>query len=188
MSTGKNFRVFTISLTALIVFFGQPSFAAHDKEARLGILYGVADYSDDLVSDLDPTAVVFRFVPVTDKWFGFEGRLGLGAAEGSDTVNSFPGGAEIEVDVHSVLGLFLNAHSNIGQLASIYGLVGFGWVRYDLRVNDTLEKAAEDESGMAYGLGMNFGKQGGIQWNLEYMQYLDKSDFDLGAISVGVLF
>lgn len=154
----------------------------------MGMLYGVADYSDEFASGIDPTAVVFRFIPVTDDWYGFEARLGVGVSRSSDTVDLDSGAAEIEVDVHTVLGLFLNAHSSIGESAAIYGLIGFGSVRYDLKVNDTLEKAAEDESGLAYGFGVNFGKQSGIQWNLEYMQYLDKSDFELSAISVGVVF
>ena len=172
----------------VIIISSSTGYAEHKKEADFYLLYGMADYEDDLVSGLDPTGLVIRFLPVTDRWFGYEGRLGLGISEGKDNIDSSPGSGEIVVDVHTIAGLYLNAHSSISDVFLVYGVAGVTWVRYDLEFDGTRLLDAEDESGFAYGFGVDIGKHNGMRFNLEFMQYLDKSDFDLSAVSVGVSF
>ncbi len=172
----------------MIGIFSSPVYAEEGKDAALVIQYAIADYEDDLASGIDPTAIVFRFVPKTDNLIGYEGRLGLGLSEGSDTIDSVFGRGEIEVDLHTVIGFYLNARTSIGELATVYGLIGYTWVRYDLKFDDTLLLDAEDETGLSGGFGIDLGKQGGVRLNLEYMQYLDKDDFDISVVSLGVLF
>ena len=184
----KLYLMFRIAILFLFGIFSSPGFAEHEKEAHFYILYGIADYEDDLVSGLDPTGVVIRFVPATDNWFGYEGRLGLGISEGSDNIDVPPGPGKVEVDVQSIAGLYLNAHTDIGNAISVYGVAGYSWVRYDLEIDDTPLLDSEDETGFAYGFGLEIGKQNSTKLNLEFMQYLDKSDFDLSAISLGVSF
>lgn len=176
------------SILLFSIFFSLPSIADTERKADLVIQYATADYDDDLASGIDPTAIVFRFVPATDNLFGYEGRLGLGISEGSDTIDSAFGRGELEVDVHTLLGLYLNTRSSIGDLVSVYGVIGFSWVRYDLIFNDTPLLYAEDESGLSYGFGIDLGKQDSVRFNLEFMQYLDKDDFDVSAVSLGVVF
>ena len=171
---------FRFAFLFLIGIFSSSGYADHEKEANFYILYGVADYEDEFVSGLDPTGIAIRFVPATDKWFGYEARLGFGISEGSDN--------GVEVDVQTIVGFYLNAHSNIGNALSVYGVAGYTWVRYDLKSGGTPSLSSEDESGFGYGFGIDLGKQNSMKLNLEFMQILDKSDFDLSTISIGVSF
>ncbi len=181
---------FAISLVILFSagVFSPPGYAEHDKEARFGLLYGVADLENDFVSGLDPSGIVVRFVPVTDTWFGYEARLGLGISEGKDDIDSARGSGEVEVDIQTIAGLYLNAHSSLSNVFTVYGVAGLTWIRYDLEFDGRLLQDAEDESGFAYGFGVDIGKQDNLKVNLEFMQYLDKSDFDLSTIGIGISF
>ena len=180
--------LYRLALLFLMSVFWLPGYAEHEKEADFYLLYGVADYEDDLVSGLDPTGVAIRFVPATDRWFGYEGRIGLGISEGKDNVDTLTGTVEVEVDVHTIVGLYLNAHTNISDTFLVYGLAGFSWVRYSLEFDDTTLQDTEDESGFTYGFGIDIGSHKSLTLNLEFMQYLDKSDFDLSVVSLGISF
>lgn len=180
--------VFRLVILLSIGAFVSPLYAEHKKEADFYLLYGVGDYEDDLASGLDPTGIAIRFVPATDNWFGYEGRLGFGISEGKDNIESLTGDGKVEVDVNSIVGLYLNAHSNISNTFLVYAVAGITWIRYDLEFEDRLLLDAEDESGFTYGFGIDIGKADSLKFNLEFMQYLDKSEFDLSAISIGISF
>jgi opacity protein-like surface antigen len=79
----------------------------------------------------------------------------------------------------------------LNESSSIYALIGF------TKVDGTIAayvswlgsgSVSEDETGLSYGIGADIGIANNVALNLEYVQYLDKSDFDISALAAGIKF
>ena len=73
--------------------------------------------------------------------------------------------------------------------AAIYGMVGASIINATTTgIGDAEFSYPEDVFPWSFGFGVNFGKVEGMQFNLEYMSYLDTDDFSYEAVSLGVMF
>lgn len=115
-----------------------------------------------------------RFGAQINPFISGEARLGFGL--GSDTVD----GTKFELD--NYYGFYARAGLPNETAFTPY-LIG-GWT--DAR----LKRAGSSQSidGGSYGAGVDFNLDPFLALNLEYMRMLDKSDFDLDAISLGFTF
>lgn len=168
---------------------GTNAVAANGDETYFGFQYAQVE-EDDL--DLEPTAAVFRIGSMGDNGVGFEGRIGFGLSDDdvSETVPIF-GDISAELDIDTILGIYLVGQANTGGAVSVYGIIGFTVVDYTIDVDLGIlgsESDSDDESDLSYGFGANFDVSDKVSLNIEYMQYLDKDDIDASAISVGLLF
>jgi len=89
----------------------------------------------------------------------------------------------------TVVGLFAKPNTNVGPV-NLYGLVGLAQSKMEFSGG-----GSETESGVAYGVGVQYPFTKNLSGSIDYVQYLKKSDFggagiDVtnSAISVGVLY
>jgi len=186
-------RIKVVSLIVILSIFGSlyGSRAVADigGETYFGFQYAQVD-EDDL--DLEPTVGIFRIGSMGDNGVGFEGRIGVGLSDDDISASDpFLGDISLELEVDTVLGLYLVGQTTAGGAVSIYGIVGFTMVDFTVDVDAGILGSAsdsDDESDLSYGFGANFDVSDKVSLNIEFMQYLDKDDFDASAVSVGVLF
>lgn len=91
----------------------------------------------------------------------------------------------------TVVGLFAKPNVNVGPV-NLYGLVGFAQSKMEF---SGVLVGSQTESGVAYGVGVQYPFTKNISGSIDYVQYLKKSDFGGGgidvtnsAISAGVLY
>ncbi len=168
-----------VALSSSAVFAGQ---IVGSKYA--GIQYAISTYSEDGISEEpNPTALIGRLgVNVTDV-FSVEGRLGLGLQD--DTVNVF--GTDVTMEIDSLIGIYGVGHININRTSSLYGLLGLTRAEATLSAPGFISES-NDETGLSFGVGADIGIGNNVALNIEYVQYLNKSDFDFSAIAFGVKF
>ena len=186
-----NNTVFVVILATWAVFFGSSANAANGNQNQpyYGVQYAQVE-EDNL--ELEPTAAVFRLGSMTDQGVGYELRLGTGLSSDdlSETLPFF-GDVELELEIDTLIGVYLVAEGKIGPAGSIYGIIGYSMIDYTLKADSSVfgsDSESDDESDLSFGFGANLGKSDSVRFNIEYMQYLDKDDIDASAISFGVLF
>lgn len=141
---------------------------------------------DDLSDDAEPTAAIGRFGYFMTEQVAIEGRLGMDLSE--DTVGFDDSGftSDVDVDLDRLQGLYAVGYLPLVRQASLYGLVGYTDARATITGRGVAE--SESDSGLSYGVGGEFRPTERIGLNIEYTQYLDESDFELSAVSVGMRF
>ena len=169
--------------------FGTKAVAANNNETYFGFQYAQVE-EDDL--DLEPTVGIFRIGSMGDNGVGFEGRFGVGISDDDVSASDpFLGDISLELEVDTVLGLYLVGQTTASGAVSVYGIIGFTMVDFTVDVDGGILGSAsdsDDESDLSYGFGANFDVSDKMSLNIEFMQYLDTDDFDVSAVSLGVLF
>ncbi|MDC8802360.1 porin family protein [Halomonas pacifica] len=105
-------------------------------------------------------------------YFAVEGHLGTG---GSETVQ----GVEAELD--DLVGAFAKGILPISQEFRLYGLLGYSEVDIDLSPGGS----ARDD-GFSYGAGAEYEVAPNLAVGADYIRYLDKSEGDFDAASLGL--
>ena len=164
-----------IALPSILILISFTYFnvaQAEGRDAYIGIQYGSADTSISVASgdvDLD-FAMLQLGVWMTDN-ASIEVRLGAG--NGDDSIGP------VDLEIEGIGGLYGTYHWNLGSHASIYGIAG--WSDATLKVSRPNGSGQEDENGPSYGVGLKFSIL-----SVEYMSYLDTSDVEADAVSVGL--
>ena len=161
-------------LTTFLTFNAN---AAQVGDTYGGFQYVMGTYSEDGFPDANPKAISLRLGKFIKDDFAIEGRFGFGM--GNDAVDIFGITATVEVD--TLIGVYGIGHVRMDADKSIYG--AFGFSQGGLTLTGGGVTISDDDSGLSFGAGINIGNV-----NIEFMQYLNKSDFDFSAISIGVMF
>jgi len=184
----KNKLLFIV-LAGMLLSVTKTAIAGSESESYLGVQYGVGIYEeDDISEDFKPTALIVRlgwnFMPD----FSIEGRFGVGMQDDTQSLSEFSGlDATLELD--SIYGVYGTGRLKLTESLSIYGVLGASRVKGTANLSDYPEiKVTESNSGVSYGVGADFAVGSDVALNIEYMQYLDKPDYDFGAIALGVVF
>ncbi len=183
----------TIYLIVILSIFGSlygsKAVADIGGEIYYGFQYAQVDEDD---FDLEPTVGIFRIGSMGDNGVGFEGRIGVGISDDDvSATDPFLGDISLELEVDTVLGVYLVGQTTTDSAVSVYVIVGFTMVDFTVDVDAGILGSAsdsDDESDLSYGFGANFDVSDKVSLNIEFMQYLDKDDFEASAISLGVLF
>lgn len=109
-----------------------------------------------------------------NEFFAVEGHLGTG---GSDREQ----GVKAELDY--VVGGFAKGILPISPEFRLYGLLGYSEARFDFSPG-----GRERESDFSYGAGAEFEVAPNLSVGADYIRYLDKSDYNFDAASVGLRF
>lgn len=156
-----------------------------------GVQYAMTTYAVDGFDDAEPKALVGIFGKnITDN-FAVEGRLGLGMS--SDTINFDFGGFNFdgEAEIDNFFSVFAKGSVPMGQAAKFYGLVGLTSGKITTTVTETSTgtsaSGSDTETDLSYGVGVEFGG-GNTTGTLEYVNYIDKDDYTISAISLGANF
>jgi hypothetical protein len=177
----------TIVMVGIASALAVVSNGAHARDVGTnyaGAQYAITTYSEDGISEEpNPTALVGRLGRFFHTNFSLEGRLGIGLQD--DTVNVF--GVDVTMELDSLIGVYGLGHINITETSSVYGLIGFTQAEATLSAPG-FGSESDDESDLSLGIGADIGIGNAASVNIEYAQYLSKSDFDFTAISFGVNF
>ena len=187
MKTRAMYLIVILSMFGSV--YGSKVFADIGGEPYFGLQYAQIE-EDDL--DLEPTAGVFRIGSMGENGIGFEGRIGVGLSDDDVSASDpFLGDISLELEIDTVLGLYLVGETTGTGAVSVYGIVGFTVVDYTVDVDAGILGSgsdSDDESDLSYGFGANLDVSDKLSLNIEFMQYLDTNDIEASAISVGVLF
>jgi len=112
-------------------------------------------------------------------------RAGTGIE--SDQRSGGLGSAEFDID--RLYGGYFRLSVPVADLFRPYAIVGYSESRgtTSIRSGGALVSRSTDTVGdQSYGVGVDASLAGAIGFNVEYMRYLDKDDYQLNAISVGI--
>ena len=148
-----------------------------------GVQYGMATYSESGFPDYDLGALIFRVGQKVNKNFAFEGRIGIGIADETQTILGTP----ITVELDNMFGIYAIGIAPVSKDVDIYGLIGF--TDGELTVSGPGGSLSGSDSGVSFGFGVDFAASGKVSWNVEYVSYIDE-DFidDISSISIGAKF
>jgi outer membrane autotransporter protein len=145
----------------------------------VGVLASHYSYEESGYSEeLNPTGLTLRGGHFLTDNFAVEGRLGTGLND--DTVS----GTNVDVELDQVVGVYAVGHLPVSDVFSFYGLLGFSYAEATLSVPGA--SVSGDDDGFSYGAGVEVNFTPAISGQLEYVSYLDKSDYELNAASLGL--
>lgn len=152
-----------------------PVFATDAGEGYVGGQFSRTTYEESGV-DVSPTAIIGRLGYFVVDNFAVEGRLGFGVGDDS----AF--GADFEID--SIAGLYGVGHLPLGDVASVYAIAGFS--RGEATASGPGGSISADDTDFSYGVGLQAKFAPTLSGHVEYMSYLDKSDYEITAIGLGL--
>jgi outer membrane immunogenic protein len=187
--------IYRIVMMCFVVSLGSMSgnaFAGLTEGAYAGVQYASFDFSfEDVSEDFSPTGLIGRAGSNINQYFSIEGRLGFGLSDDTVSVSDGVTTASVSIELDTLIGAYGVGHVPLGKSSSIYALVGLTQVDATASAALTGSGSAsfsDDESDLSYGIGADIGILYNLWINVEYVQYLDKSDLDLSAIALGIKF
>ena len=169
--------LFTICTT-----FSMVTTAENTGKTYVGVQYAIGSYNEDGFEEVNPTALVGRFGKYFNDNFALEGRLGIGLQD--DSINFL--GTDVSLEIDTLFGVYGVGHINLNETSSVYGLIGF--TRAEATASALGQSFSDDESGLSFGVGADIGIGNNVALNIEYTQYLNKSEFDFSALGLGAVF
>lgn len=136
--------------------------------------YEESGYSEEL----NPTGLTLRGGYFVTDFIAVEGRLGTGVND--DTV----GGTNIDAKLDQVMGVYAVGNLPVNDVFEIYGLLGFSYA--EATISNRFASLSFDDDGFSYGAGVQVNFTPEVSGQLEYVSYLDKSDYELNAASLGL--
>lgn len=120
-----------------------------------------------------------------NNFLAVEGRVGVGIAD--ESVNIFEGGS-VDVGIDYTAQALVKGSYNFTDVISAYGIAGVAKNKYSFSQGSQSESSSD--TGLTYGIGMQFALGGNSSLNLEYQKLPDMDmDDDLGinvsALTVG---
>lgn len=165
-----------IALTAVLTLAGLSAMAAEDshKKPYLGFDANIQNF-DNGSDSLNPAAVTFKGGAFFHQYVAAEARLGFGVA--TDSV----GGMDVMTDYYA--GAYVRLAAQMDKL-SPYLIGGFTAAKASYSGGGVSESI--NKSGLSYGAGLDYKFGEHYAATVEWMKLVDKSDFDLSSINVGV--
>ncbi|MBB3189936.1 porin family protein [Halomonas cerina] len=117
-------------------------------------------------SDFDSTGLRLRGGVAFNDYLAIEGHLGTGGSDGS-------------VDLDYLAGGYVKGMLPITQAFKVYGLLGGTEVEFE---------RTDSESDFSYGAGASYAVTPNLAVGADYMRYLEESDFDFDAASIGLTY
>jgi len=180
-----------IALAGLLISVAESGMASSENKMYVGLQYGVGEYSESGVSeDFETSTLMGRIGYNINSNFSIEGRLGTSL---EDDEHFLPElcicGSDVTLEVDSIIGIYGRGHYDLSEYFSIYGVLGASQVKATVSLSDFPNADnTETESSASFGLGVDIAFSKQWAFNIEYIRYLDKDDFDLDIASAGVTF
>ncbi|HET8802701.1 MAG TPA: porin family protein [Marinobacter sp.] len=154
------------------------------QKAYVGANYNFVTYDEDTLDDeLDLGALSGKVGAKINPYVSAELRAGFGVAD--ETASNGSISAKLELD-YIVGGYALFGIPNETQ---IYPYVALGFTKGELTATISgpggSVSASESESDLSYGVGANVALTDNVVLNAEYMQYIDKDEYEVSGISIG---
>jgi hypothetical protein len=186
------YKTVIIGLVVLLASTSGNALAGLTPGAYAGIQYASTDFSfDGVPEEFSPTALIGRAGSNFNQYVSIEGRLGIGLSDDTITATDGVTTASVSIEIDTLIGLYGIGRVPLGKSSSLYALIGFTQVDATKSASLTGSGSAslsDDESDLSYGVGADIGIRYNLWVNVEYVQYLDKSDIEVSAIAVGMRF
>jgi len=201
-------RLFLIAL--LMLWGGGGSAIANESKNYAGFQYSIVDAESSRAGiplSFEPSALVGRMGSFINNYLALEARVGFGFSDDKATMSRLDATEENEIidqyglDVENLFGFYLLGNLAVANTIDLYGLIGItsldvgtttGQTIVNIATSDELvaftRTGSRTENGLSYGLGGRVGITEKSSLNLEYMSYIDKSDFTFNSINIGFLF
>ena len=150
-------------------------------ETYIGAQLSQVTYDEDGFSEAEPTAIVGRLGYFLADHFAIETRLGFGLADDSIEASGF----DVDVEVDSLIGFYGLGNLPLGDVFSVYALAGLTRGELSAEV-DGFGSASGDDSGFSYGAGVQARFNESVSAHIEYMSYLDESDYSVTGLAIGL--
>lgn len=155
--------------------------------------------SASLAADKDRTSGEFKHILVTYHVDGFDGvkqtaRVGkygrltnenlvIKEKSGDDSLDRIGSalGTNISQGVAPLFGTYGVFRSSSKRDGSTYAALGF--ILDELTMDEADRSDSTDDKGLSYGFGID-----NSSFNIEYMMYVDEGNYDVSAISLGLVF
>jgi len=161
-------KIISILVVSSSILFHSAQ-AANDYTTYIGLGFGSGDADDGEVEfEIDAGLIRLGIMPTENT--ALEYRFGVGVSD--DAVDG------ITYEMENVYGVYGLYHYDISLDASVYALAGFSQVSIKSSFGNA--SAQDEERGISYGFGVAV-----YDFNVEYVQYLDTSDLEVGAVAVG---
>jgi len=137
----------------------------------------------DHVPDAEATGLRVRGGVEINPYLAFEVHLASG---GSDRVTiSEPGFGRYDVDMELdyLAGVFGRGQIPLAERFQLYGLVGYSKAKFTFKALGG--SFSDDDTGLSLGLGGQFLATEHMFLSADYVLYLNKSDYDFDALSLG---
>lgn len=118
---------------------------------------------DGRADDRDSTGLRLRAGVAFNDYFALEGHLGTGGSDGG-------------LDLDYLAGGYAKGMLPITPSFTLYGLLGATEVEFD---------GADSETDVSYGGGASYALMPNLSLDADYMRYLDESNYDFDAVSLG---
>lgn len=180
-----------IALAGLLISVAGSGMASSENKMYVGLQYGVGEYSESGISeDFETTMLMGRIGYNINPNFAIEGRLGKSLEDDDHVLPELCSWcSDFTLEVDSIIGIYGRGRYELSEYFSIYGVLGVSEVEATVSVADFPDADnTETESSTSFGLGVDIAFSKQWAFNIEYIRYLDKDDFDLDIASAGVTF
>ena len=185
-------KLLSLSLALILGSTSLHLFAGDEGDTYFGGAYHMGKYKESGVAGVSPTGLkVFGGKYIADN-VAIEGSFILGIGE-DDASGIFEGLAyAYEVELANALSVFVKADAPLDlDAVNLYGKLGFtkAKIEFDVCFSDGFDilcgSGSESDSGLSYGIGVafNLNDEGSIV--VEYISYLDESDYSYTGIDIG---
>jgi len=169
----------TAIAAASFALVSSSAFANSAGTGYVGGLLSHYSYDESGVSEtLNPTGITVRGGYFLVDNFALEARLGTGLSD--DSVNGLP----VDLELDQLFGVYAVGHLPVNNAFSFYGILGFSYA--EATVSAPGVSVTADDDGFSFGAGVQVNFTPQVSGQLEYVSYLNKSDYDLNAASIGL--
>lgn len=158
-------------LTLVLFFlFTANTHAYESGDTYIGVQFGQSTAEIGGIDDIENTYGLVRFGGYVTSNIAIDFRYGDGIDD--DTLMG------VDFSIDRIFGLYALYHLPLSSSVSIYGLLGYTEADWKAEANGGL--LLEEEDDISYGIGLDLGFI-----NIEYVQVLDDSDFEVEVVSIG---
>lgn len=150
-----------LALAMAVAAFSAQTFAeTYDIERPyVGVDYQMGIHENN-GNEANPMAVRLRGGTLLAPFFGVEAHAAFGTA--SDEI--LPGQ---DVELHGLYSVFVRPQLPLGDVGSLYGLVGYSYADLRTQTDSGFQKKG------SFGVGADFKVYKNIRLNVDYMEYID---------------
>ncbi len=167
----------------LLIFTIVPNEVLAESDFYWGLSFQNGDFREDDIPRLSPKSAGITIGSRKNENFSLESRLMLGAE--SDETDLFIG--DIELDIKYIFSGFLKFNSTPDSNMAFYGLVGFSKADFEADLGYGI-KESESDTGLSYGVGVEFGSPSSTKFTVEYVRYLNESSYTYNGVNIGFNF
>ncbi len=143
---------------------------------------GTFEYADG--DEAEPSAIRLRAGTEITKYFALEAHAAFGVDD--DQLTSDIAGKSVAIELNGLYGVYLRPQLPLGNVASIYGLLGYAYADLSATCSGVLCQESDSQDGfehdVSFGGGVDVNVYKGTRLSVDYMEYID----GYTAVSAGI--